>query len=230
MLLIVERFHAKLARFYPMYICENKFSGCSTVSFDNKERLEIHLHECPEDRICDIKFENGARTQCTKHYEVTKLYPGDYCESEKECYSGKRVNNRCSGNKHLDLCKDDLDCDVDLFCLKGRCEKLSENNCGPEMKCKSNLVCNKGKCILIGSLSNGSNVTINTACKSLYSINGKCRPGPQLNDHYRNKQNPEQCLYSDGNSESPVCAMTDKGISYCNFGLGDFDLTDVCLC
>ena len=220
----------------PLYVCEKKFisnKGCASTKFKN-DFLEIHLHSCGKNKICDILLMQDGVAKCMDYYNITKRYPGEYCTSSHECYSGKCQDSKCIWQSPNDKCTDDIDCNVGLFCLNGLCKNYitQKEDCRKSsLKCPPNAVCdsNYPNCIKIGSLDIGSKSNTTAACSSFYIYNGTCASGPILDPRYKG-QNPGKCEYLPRNysfSEKPLCGMSSNQASYCNYGPGDFNIQSV---
>ena len=158
-----------------------------------------------------------------------KQYSGNHCDSKTECLYGTCVNSVCKTKN--DTCEIDFECDPGYYCFEKKCKELINHNgdCDSLNPCKVNLVCANGHCVKYGSIINKDKSTAPAACKSFYTIDGRCQEGPKLNNPNNGNKCPNSgvCSYTLGDNkdyqEPCKCGVTDKGFSYCSPGIGNLD-------
>lgn len=191
-----------------------------------------NLTRCGYGYVCAPPLPLELETHCVKTSEYRSLFPGDHCESTAQClYSAKCIGNICKGKSVNATCKEDGECDIELYC-DGVCKKVGDS-CANGERCASNKVCHKGKCILLGELRDGELADVPEACASYYISKGRCAHGLRLlnpNDYACPES--EVCLYEYGNmkaNSSCICGLSEKEEAFCPPGVGDIDTSIVAL-
>lgn len=205
---------------------------CVAVKQNEKNKVYT-VQTCRQPLVCNTG-EGAFPWHCNK-YASTRV-PGEYCEDAAQCVGGKCEKSLCRGYSEGFECAQDKECDYGLYCHGGtkKCRKTLEegSKCAAEEKCGPFLVCNE-TCIQMGSLENNKTTVDNRACKSYYSLNSTCKPGPTLLKSQQ-KFGPTictgACFYTGDNGTfraNCTCGRSNLGVAYCNLGAGDFDLVTV---
>ena len=227
-----------------LLVCAYADLGCDTFKCDNSLGAETCLKRgtngsyllksCSKGKSCQIN-ENLNEGTCVEY--IPSKYPGEYCTNNTECLSGNCTSKKvCRGlNENLE-CDNDHKCDYGLYCHrkdgKGKCTAVIKHskNCTLENRCDAGLVCNKGTCVVIGSIEEGKEANISSACKTFYSNGTHCIKGPILVGSSTNCS--KDCSYivnATGKSfnKSCVCGMSENPKKYCSPGIGNLSIEGV---
>ena len=217
----------------PIYLTKTIDDGkCSSYEVNDTKTI-LYLKKCPKDKYCHYKFPLKSNVESCSDKSL-KQYTGNYCDSKTECLYGTCKDSVCKTDNNI--CEIDFECNPGYYCRENKCEELINrtHSCDSLNPCKVNLVCANGQCVKYGSIENKHNSTAPAACKSFYTIGGKCQKGPELNNPNNGNKCPKSgvCSYTLGNNnnhqEPCKCGVNDKGLSYCSPGIGGLDPTPVC--
>ena len=223
----------------PVYQCDGVFlnpDGCAKQEMING-LLTYSLRVCNGSKaVCNIVSLLDEEDRCASGSSLATQYPGEYCRTNSECYSGSCFKSVCEGEKVNASCLSSADCLPGLQCLYSKCAPANK----PDEECwfntcQANSVCNGTHCVLIGSKSIGELASVPGECSSFFVYEGRCTKGPRLKRE-GNKDSlacpaSNVCNYTCGEGHfrvlDCVCGMTKSGSKYCNPGQGDVDLSDV---
>ena len=215
----------------PLYSDKLEGETCSKLEVNDTTKINtFYIKECEKkDTYCHYFFESKAE-QCSS--DPPKAYPGEYCNSDKDCFKSKCKEGICKGKGVKEACEEDYECDAGLFCFKRECQHLLSkgDDCDGTKKCKVNLICNKNKCTEYGSLGKGEAASAPAACNSYLIEDEKCQEGYKLETSRDACGNDTKCKYTRGKEtliKDCVCGITTDGKSYCSLGEADVDLRSV---
>jgi hypothetical protein len=218
----------------PIYQCDaNTSDSCNLLELSNPPIFHI-LHICPPFTMaCNVSYQPGVYDSCVKK-PLQKYVPGEICNLNEECTSGKCVLGVCLGAIAGEKCNATLDCNIGLYCDSVcRPSKSSGGACSEDYECASHLVCENKACTEVGSIPVNAACFNPMACESFftYEINpGQyiCMSGPKLGSASQ-CDSTGNCGYSiNYNSteiniqESCTCGMANSSGMYCNKGMGDY--------
>ena len=111
----------------------------------------ITAKRCPSGKRC-----TGSQTSAkcvTKELSV----PGDECEVDKQCRSGKCEGLRCTGKSAGESCIAHEDCGVGLYCYAIKLKNVN-SNCESDIECETSSGCWNGICTKYLSLTLGTSI------------------------------------------------------------------------
>lgn len=171
---------------------------------DFNEFQVVFISECQSDYYCDLDSyqmsinNNDEYTAFCKQNTNNLSYPGEMCEKNTDCIEVISINEKkppscvdfkCVGSNLNDVCKNNSNCVVGLFCeIKigeetGKCKKLKAKGetCNNFYECENHLFCYNKSCIEFFSLEIGTLLDdkipikfYNYVCSSNFSYGNKC--------------------------------------------------------
>eukprot|EP00568_Trieres_chinensis_P018377 CAMPEP_0183327220 /NCGR_PEP_ID=MMETSP0160_2-20130417/83651_1 /TAXON_ID=2839 ORGANISM="Odontella Sinensis, Strain Grunow 1884" /NCGR_SAMPLE_ID=MMETSP0160_2 /ASSEMBLY_ACC=CAM_ASM_000250 /LENGTH=557 /DNA_ID=CAMNT_0025495345 /DNA_START=1493 /DNA_END=3166 /DNA_ORIENTATION=- len=121
---------------------------------------------CPSGSFCNA----GSSPSCVSKYDA-----GEFCMTDVNCKSGKCVTGLCFDGSLGSRCDDNSDCNSDLFCSTGVCQKCDVGR--PDSTCPSGSFCNAGSSpSCVSKYDTGSACLTDTNCKSGNCYLFVCRP------------------------------------------------------
>jgi hypothetical protein len=175
-------------------------------------------------------------------------YPGEACESSKDCVFGYCLSGVCFGFNQDENCTSHFQCNPGLRCSAGKCKSLLKTGdigCDSDFDCDGKSGCNKnattGRCVPFFSLRNDVRVSsCNKQGQGGFSY--LCSTGVCLNTNVKTAAgicsqapisahgNPKECFYNSdckgytdafnftGNC---ICGVNKYAASYCQPFIGD---------
>ncbi len=222
------------------YICTTTAltgSQCSKADSASSPST-YYLKPCAnETEVCTVRFES-APDSCAPTRSNPIRYPGEECNSTKDCYRGTcdATAKICMAANATQSCEDSVDCNPGLYCEAKVCVATKNEGADCSSKqCNVNAVCSQGKCVRIGSLPIGASSSAAAACSTFYVRDGLCAEGLTL---VRSDSEtgpivcPGVCQYKNKKGEimeekACICGMTESNESLCNPGVGDVDPKNV---
>ena len=196
----------------------------------------IYVAGCAEDEYCPAKEE----AYCTK--KIVKKDEGDQCELDTECKSGMCTEGKCSTLPDGAECKKHYQCGQSSACRPSdsTCQPLLKEGeaCDSDYECDFNLACGDGKCQKMFSLEVGAVSDNWKLCKSGISYKYKSKKGynfycvdkrqdtPTCPENYEKTCNfTVSIAEGDEHTYSEYCLPNWEYKPYCEMG-SDFFLWD----
>mmetsp|Transcript_9811 Transcript_9811/g.19306 ORF Transcript_9811/g.19306 Transcript_9811/m.19306 type:complete len:648 (+) Transcript_9811:1672-3615(+) len=211
------------------YQCSTDSDVCS-----KEEDGTVYLYPCSPPETCLIYEDYDAQCVTTKD---PLSYPGDYCDLDSDCTSGKCVDLVCIGQSAGQSCVNEYDCNPGLYCESAlqECIKLEPDGsaCNSDYDCSNRSLCINSFCTPylsqpIGTISQCTEkYGIALACTTGYAFDegGICAcalPPVSNSTGYTACEIGTDCYAQDGVRSKPcMCAYDDTAESFCPLFPGD---------
>ena len=194
----------------PTYACTTSITGWSSNQcvyysnniLNNKPANLYLINTCPTSYSCTPSIKNNVT--CAPVIPQSNNYPGEYCNSNGQCYSGKCSSSKCEGQKAGASCASAY-CNPGLFCNSNKvCQSTFPNTqrCSSQAQCDTYSLCQNGICIRLFSLPDGADTYLTSTD---YGFSTFCQSG-----------------FAQMNQETPVCTTAPvsplPGLTNCSLG------------